>query len=131
LSVFVSTHLPAQLVLSPGQAVTQVPPSQVAPAAQVVSQLPQCAESVVKSTQRSPHAVRAAVQAKPHMPASQTGAAPAGALQMWPHLPQFELSFWTSVHEPPQFEVPAAQLVRHAPLVHTASVAQAWSHEPQ
>jgi hypothetical protein len=75
--------------------------------------------------------VSAPVHAKPHAPALQTGAAPAGALQTWSHLPQFELSFCRSMQEPAQFEVPAAQVVRHAPFVQTAFPAQVSSHVPQ
>jgi hypothetical protein len=54
-----------------------------------------------------------------------------GALQTVPQVPQFEVSFLTSTHEPSQFSVPLAHATTHWPPVHTCPVPQRTPHLPQ
>lgn len=98
---------------------------------QALAQSPQCAGSLERSTQASPHATSVPVQMKPQLPALQRGEPPFGAAQTREQAPQFELSFARSTQEPSQSVVPAEHRVTQSPSLHTCPLSQLVSQRPQ
>jgi hypothetical protein len=115
------------------QAISQAPTPPVllqtgeplATSAQAVPHFPQFATSLFRSTQASPQSANPELQASPHAPAPQAGAAFAAVGQAAPQLPQFCGSETTATQEPVQLLCPLGQVDLHMPPEHASPAAQA------
>jgi hypothetical protein len=131
----VLTHAPLQSVSPALQLALQLPFTQLAEpfvgGVHARLQAPQCATLERISTQAEPQREAGATHSKPHWPPAQSGLAFAGAGQTWPHVPQFELSFWVLTQEPLHSLCVASQASWQLPPVQTRPPVQGALHRPQ
>lgn len=100
-SLRVSTHEPPHSTAGAAQSTTQVPPSQVSPAAHLRPQAPQFVLLFVRFTHAPPHGLKPAWQATPHVPALQVACPFAGTGQARVQAPQRSGSSSSRTQAPP------------------------------
>jgi hypothetical protein len=135
-SVMRLRHVPEHVVCPVGHAATHTPFVQVCPAAQGLSQRPQCAVEVLVLVSQPllklpSHSPKPVLHVPAQRPAEHVTVELAGIGQTDPHAPQLFVSFVRLRHTPEQSVCPAAHVSVHAPPVQTCPVGQALPQRPQ
>jgi hypothetical protein len=134
--VSVSTQVPPQAAVVPGQELVHSPASHTSFTPHGMSQPPQCAALERVSTHAPPHFANPSLQVNVHAPYTHAATPLFGLSHTVSHSPQFDTSLEVSMQlAPSQEEKPLSHSMLHAPSSHMllpfAGITQASPQPPQ